>query len=97
MSVETSDGTLFFILSIDNTAPRKYQLSSFSKEEVVFENPQLTFPNQVILRFDNSTGSFTTIYQNSSPYQLDERLQKSLEQRNEISSEQIKRVMIRKR
>jgi hypothetical protein len=50
----------------------------------------------VILQRSEDGRSFWTIFQNDTSLQLNEELREYFERRNEISSEQIKRVMTKK-
>lgn len=87
---------LYYILDMDNKEQaRKYLLKTFSPEEIIFENKNLAFPNQVILRPNANNSNFTTLLQNNTPTQLNSEQQKYFQQRNQISTEQIRRVMKR--
>ncbi len=96
MQIKKIGSDLYYSLEIDQTGQtQQYLLKSFNKGEIIFENKALTFPKQVILRPDASNRHFTTLLQNSSPSQLNSEQQQYFQQRNQISTEQIRRELSR--
>ncbi|MFT4663401.1 MAG: hypothetical protein ACI9XB_000337 [Gammaproteobacteria bacterium] len=96
MQITEIENELYYILNIGKQAPLRYKLKSCTPEKIIFENSELPFPNQVILQRSEDGRSFWTIFQNDTSLQLNEELREYFERRNEISSEQIKRVMTKK-
>jgi Domain of unknown function (DUF6265) len=94
MRIEQVGSDLYYVFSFpEQNVERRYALQSFDTHEIVFENKSLSFPNQVILRPESGGNQLTIVLQNSSPVLIDAKMRAYFEQRNEISPEQIKRVM----
>jgi Domain of unknown function (DUF6265) len=94
MRIEQVGSDLYYVLSLpEQNVERRYALRSYDANEVVFENITLSFPNQVLLLPANGNQQLTIVLQNSNPVLIDAKMRAYFEHRNEISSEQIRRVM----
>ncbi|MEM8906891.1 MAG: DUF6265 family protein [Bacteroidota bacterium] len=96
MLIQKIDDQLYYHLSLDDSGKSiVYQLISHTDEESIFENQQVIFPQQVILR-RHASGHYSTILQNKAPAQINRAQQLFLVQRNVIHTEQVERTMRRR-
>ena len=95
MKIQEIDGIIYFIADLSGTGePVSYELVSNDGFEAIFENKSINFPNQVVLQRTNAS-NFQTIYQNTSPGNIDETQQNYLLNRNYIQKEQVIRNLRR--
>ena len=95
MKIQEKKGIIYFIADLNGTGnPISYELVSNDGFQAVFENQTVDFPNQVVLQRTNSS-NFQTIYQNTSPGNIDETQQSYYLNRNYIQKEQVIRNLRR--
>ena len=94
MNIQKIDQDLYYVLAVDAQGQQqRYKLKTYTEKEVIFENNNIAFPNQVILQRTDSK-NFTTVLQNSqAPTQLNASQNTYLRNRNQIRPEQVERVM----
>ncbi|MEM7101764.1 MAG: DUF6265 family protein [Bacteroidota bacterium] len=87
MKITKIDDSLYFIVAVDSSnSENYYRLTRYDGQEAVFENADLAFPNQVIIK-RNSNDDFSTIMQNNAPAQIQDTQQGYLLNRNQITNE----------
>ena len=74
--------------------PIRYQLISSKSGITTFENKSVEFPKQIVIQ-QHSAGHFSTVYQNTDPILMSSSQVEYMENRNEISSQQVSRTMIK--
>ncbi|MEM9820006.1 MAG: DUF6265 family protein [Bacteroidota bacterium] len=95
MTIQKVDQELYYVMVLDESGKTvRYKLKSFQQNEAVFENTQIDFPKQVILRQLDS-GNYVTVLQNNNPTKVGESQQIYLNNRNAIRKEQFERKMSR--
>ena len=95
MKIKKIDDYIYFITATDESGTKNfYRLISYDAQEAVFENPNLEFPNQVILQ-RLSDDDFLTIMQNQKPAEISTPKQNYFQNRNQISKERAYRNMKR--
>lgn len=95
MSIKKIGSDLFYLLTLDDRGTRvSYKLKTYTAQEAVFENTQVAFPNQVILR-RNEASNYSTILQNKASAEINDVQQSYFSNRNVIRQEQVERVMQR--
>jgi len=88
MRIQRLGNDLYYIVALDDSRkPVKFKLKTYVEQQAIFENEDIAFPNQVIIR-KNASNSYTTILQNKEPAQIKTEQLNYINQRNAIRNEQ---------
>lgn len=96
MRIQQIGSKVYFIGDLDGSGnQRRYELIEHNEQEAIFENKNVDFPKQVIIRKTNAN-SFMTIYQNAQPAAVpNQQQQLYLNNRNMIFNQQVLRNLNR--